>query len=161
MPPILSKDNAKNRFSKEKENKLSFLSVRFLFKSNTKQRYRVERAREFHHHPLTTEKYSYPSEIAAKSVSLQNENILDFFRQAHGTPLPFGQWPSIHRNGAIVTMGGFYSSGSSFTMDIPGNLVYKAEQWTGPDLSTVLRFYLLIFKVHLLIFKVHLLIYNF
>ena len=37
MPPILSKDNAKNRFSKEKENKLSFLSVRFLFKSKTKQ----------------------------------------------------------------------------------------------------------------------------
>lgn len=30
------KDSAKNRFSKEKENKLSFLSVRFLFKSKTK-----------------------------------------------------------------------------------------------------------------------------
>ena len=33
MQPILSKDSAKNRFSEEKENKLSFLSVRFLFKS--------------------------------------------------------------------------------------------------------------------------------
>ena len=31
------KDSAKNRFSEEKENKLSFLSVRFLFKSKTKQ----------------------------------------------------------------------------------------------------------------------------
>ena len=31
------KDSAKNRFSKEKENNLSFLSVRFLFKSKTKQ----------------------------------------------------------------------------------------------------------------------------
>ena len=30
------KDSAKNRFSKEKENNLSFLSVRFLFKSKTK-----------------------------------------------------------------------------------------------------------------------------
>ena len=39
--------------------------------------------------------------------------------------------------------------------------IYKAEQGTGLDLSPVLRFYLLIFKVHLLIFKVHLLIYNF
>ena len=37
MQPILSKDSAKNRFSEEKENKLSFLSVRFLFKSKTKQ----------------------------------------------------------------------------------------------------------------------------
>ena len=36
MQPILSKDSAKNRFSEEKENKLSFLSVRFLFKSKTK-----------------------------------------------------------------------------------------------------------------------------
>ena len=35
--PILSKDSAKNRFSEEKENKLSFLSVRFLFKSMKKQ----------------------------------------------------------------------------------------------------------------------------
>ena len=31
------KDSAKNRFSEEKENELSFLSVRFLFKSKTKQ----------------------------------------------------------------------------------------------------------------------------
>ena len=30
------KDSAKNRFSEEKENELSFLSVRFLFKSKTK-----------------------------------------------------------------------------------------------------------------------------
>ena len=37
MQPILSKDSAKNRFSEEKENKLSFLSVRFLSKSKTKQ----------------------------------------------------------------------------------------------------------------------------
>ena len=37
MQPILFKDSAKNRFSEEKENKLSFLSVRFLFKSKTKQ----------------------------------------------------------------------------------------------------------------------------
>ena len=29
------KDSAKNRFSEEKENELSFLSVRFLFKSKT------------------------------------------------------------------------------------------------------------------------------
>ena len=36
MQPILSKDSAKNRFSEEKENELSFLSVRFLFKSKTK-----------------------------------------------------------------------------------------------------------------------------
>ena len=36
MQPILSKDSAKNRFSEEKENKLSFLSVRFLFKSKKK-----------------------------------------------------------------------------------------------------------------------------
>ena len=36
MQPILSKDSAKNRFSKEKENKLSFLSVRFLFKTKKK-----------------------------------------------------------------------------------------------------------------------------
>ena len=42
------------------------------------------------------------------------------------------------------TTGDFYSSGSSSTMDIPGNLVYKAEQGTGLDLSPVLRFYLLI-----------------
>ena len=31
MQPILSKDSAKNRLSEEKENELSFLSVRFLF----------------------------------------------------------------------------------------------------------------------------------
>ncbi len=37
MQPILSKDSAKNRFSEEKENELSFLSVRFLFKSKTMQ----------------------------------------------------------------------------------------------------------------------------
>ena len=36
-PQFGSKDSAKNRFSEEKENKLSFLSVRFLFKSKTKQ----------------------------------------------------------------------------------------------------------------------------
>ena len=36
MQPILSKDSAKNRFSEEKENKLSFLSVRFLFKTKKK-----------------------------------------------------------------------------------------------------------------------------
>ena len=36
-PQFGNKDSAKNRFSEEKENKLSFLSVRFLFKSKTKQ----------------------------------------------------------------------------------------------------------------------------
>ena len=36
-PQFGSKDSAKNRFSEEKENKLSFLSVRFLFKSMKKQ----------------------------------------------------------------------------------------------------------------------------
>ena len=36
-PQFGSKDSAKNRFSEEKENKLSFLSVRVLFKSKTKQ----------------------------------------------------------------------------------------------------------------------------
>ena len=36
MSQFRCKDSAKNRFSKEKENKLSFLSVRFLFKSKTK-----------------------------------------------------------------------------------------------------------------------------
>ena len=35
-PQFGSKDSAKNRFSEEKENKLSFLSVRFLFKSMKK-----------------------------------------------------------------------------------------------------------------------------
>ena len=39
MQPILSKDSAKNRFSEEKENKLSFLSVRFLFKSMKKTQF--------------------------------------------------------------------------------------------------------------------------
>ena len=37
MSQIRCKDSAKNRFSEEKENRLSFLSVRFLFKSKTKQ----------------------------------------------------------------------------------------------------------------------------
>ena len=37
MPPILSKDSAKNRFSEGKEKKFSFLSVRFLSKSKTIQ----------------------------------------------------------------------------------------------------------------------------
>ena len=37
MPPILSKDSAKNRFSEGKEKKFSFLSLRFLSKSKTIQ----------------------------------------------------------------------------------------------------------------------------
>ena len=37
MPPILSKDSAKNRLSEGKESLFTFLSVRFLFKSKTIQ----------------------------------------------------------------------------------------------------------------------------
>ena len=67
-PQFGNKDSAKNRFSEEKENKLSFLSVRFLFKSKTKQNKSPKTFRLF---ILIYQKLQFYVELALYPISPQ------------------------------------------------------------------------------------------